>query len=60
MEKRLFMDKFEIKKTESANRRIVIRTTDSMAEEIFKVAQEMDVSVNTFIVNCIQFALNHK
>lgn len=54
------MDKFEIKKTESANRRIVIRTTDSMAEEIFKVAQEMDVSVNTFIVNCIQFALNHK
>ena len=54
------MDKFEIKKPKNANRRIVIRTTDERAEEIFKVAQEMDVSVNTFIVNCIQFALNHK
>ena len=54
------MDKFEIKKTKNANRRIVIRTTDEMAEEIFKVAQEMNVSVNTLINNCIQFALEHK
>ncbi len=54
------MDKFEIKKPKNANRRIVIRTTDEKAEEIFKVAQEMNVSVNTFINNCIQFALDHK
>lgn len=32
------MDKFEIKKPKNANRRIVIRTTDEMAEEIFTVA----------------------
>lgn len=54
------MDKFEIKKQKNANRRIVIRTTDEMAEKIFTVAQEMDVSVNTFINNCIEFALRHK
>lgn len=54
------MDKFEIKKPKNANRRIVIRTTDEMAEEIFTVAQEMNVSVNTFITNCIQFALDHR
>ncbi len=54
------MDKFEIKKPKNANRRIVIRTTDEKAEEIFKVAQEMNVSVNTFINNCIQFAIDHK
>lgn len=54
------MDKFEIKKPKNANRRIVIRTTDEMAEEIFTVAQEMNVSVNTFITNCIRFALDHK
>lgn len=54
------MDKFEIKKQKNANRRIVIRTTDEKAEEIFKVAQEMNVSVNAFIINCIQFALDHK
>lgn len=53
------MDKFEIKKPKNANRRIVIRTTDEMAEEIFTVAQDMNVSVNTFITNCIQFALDH-
>lgn len=54
------MDKFEINKPKNANRRIVVRTTDEMAETIFKVAQEMNVSVNTLIVNCIQFALDHK
>lgn len=54
------MDKFVIKKPKNANRRIVIRTTDEMAEEIFSVAQEMNVSVNTFITNCIQFALDHR
>ena len=36
------MDKFTIKKPKNANRRIVIRTTDEMAEEIFSVAQEMN------------------
>ena len=54
------LDKFEIKKPKNAHRRIVIRTTDEMAEEIFTVAQDMNVSVNTFITNCIQFALDHR
>lgn len=54
------MDKFKIEKNQNANRRIVIRTTDEMAEEIFKVAQEMNVSVNTLIINCIKFAINHR
>ena len=54
------MDTFTIKKPKNANRRIVIRTTDEMAEQIFTVAQEMNVSVNSFIINCIQFALEHR
>lgn len=54
------MDKFEIKKPKNTNRRIIIRTTDEMAENVFKVAQEMNVSVNTLIINCIQFALDHR
>lgn len=54
------MDKFKIEKPKNTNRRIVIRTTDEMAEEIFKAAQEMDVSVNTLINNCIRYALKHR
>jgi len=54
------MDKFEIKKPKDVNRKITIRTTDEMAEEIFTVAQEMNVSVNTLITNCIRFALDHR
>lgn len=54
------MDKFKIENTKNVNRRIVIRTTDKMAEEIFQVTQDMNVSVNTLIINCIRFALDHK
>jgi len=53
-------DKFVIKKTKNTNRRIVIRTTDDMADEIFKIASDNDVSVNTLIVNCIRFAFDHR
>lgn len=53
-------DKFVIKKTKNTNRRIIIRTTDEMADEIFKIAKENDVSVNTLLVNCIRYALNHR
>ena len=53
-------DKFVIKKTKNTNRRIVIRTTDEMANEIFEIARENDVSVNTLLVNCIRYALDHR
>lgn len=53
-------DKFIIKKEKNANRRIVIRTTDEMADEIFKIAKENDVSVNNLLVSCIRYALDHR
>lgn len=53
-------DKFIIEKTKNTNRRIVIRTTDEMADEIFEIAKENGVSVNTLLVNCIKFALSHR
>lgn len=53
-------DKFVIQKTKNTNRRIIIRTTDEMADEIFSIAKENDVSVNTLLVNCIRYALDHR
>jgi len=53
-------DKFIIKKTKNTNRRIIIRTSDEMADEIFQIAKENDVSVNTLLVNCIRYALDHR
>ena len=53
-------DKFIIKKTKNTNRRIIIRTTDEMADEIFNIAKENGVSVNTLLVNCIRYALDHR
>ena len=53
-------DKFIIKKTKNSNTRIIIRTTDEMADEIFQIAKENDVSVNTLLVNCIRYALDHR
>lgn len=53
-------DKFIIQKTKNTNRRIIIRTTDEMADEIFQIAKENNVSVNTLLVNCIRYALDHR
>ena len=53
-------DKFIIKKEKNANRRIIIRTTDEMADEIFKIAKENDVSVNNLLISCIRYALDHR
>ena len=53
-------DKFIIKKEKNANRRIIIRTTDEMADEIFKIAKENGVSVNNLLISCIRYALNHR
>ena len=53
-------DKFIIKKEKNANRRIIIRTTDEMADEIFKIAKENEVSVNNLLISCIRYALNHR
>jgi len=53
-------DKFIIKKTKNTNKKIIIRTSDEMADEIFQIAKENDVSVNTLLVNCIRYALDHR
>lgn len=53
-------DKFIIEKSKNTNRRIVIRTTDEMADEIFKIAKENDVSVNNLLISCIRYALDHR
>lgn len=53
-------DKFIIEKEKNANRRIIIRTTENMADEIFKIAKENNVSVNNLLVSCIRYALDHR
>lgn len=53
-------DKFIIKKEKNTNRRIIIRTTDEMADEIFSIAKENGVSVNNLLVSCIRYALDHR
>ena len=53
-------DKFIIKKEKNTNRRIIIRTTDEMADEIFNIARENGVSVNNLLVSCIRYALDHR
>lgn len=53
-------DKFIIKKERNTNRRIIIRTTDEMADEIFNIAKENGVSVNNLLVSCIKYALDHR
>lgn len=53
-------DKFIIQKNRNTNRRIVIRTTDEMADEIFEIAKQNDISVNNLIVSCIRYALDHR
>ena len=46
-------DKFVIKKTKNTNRRIIIRATD-------EIARQNEISVNTLLVNCIRYALDHR
>lgn len=53
-------EKFVINKEKNANRRIIIRTTEDMADEIFKIAKENNVSVNNLLVSCIRYALDHR
>ena len=53
-------DKFTIKKEKNANRRIIIRTTEDMADEIFTIAKENNVSVNNLLVSCIRYALDNR
>ena len=53
-------DRFVIKKEKNTNRRIIIRTTDEMADEIFSIAKENGVSVNNLLVSCIRYALDHR
>lgn len=53
-------DKFIIEKNKNTTRRIVIRTTDDMADEIFQIAKENNVSVNNLLISCIRYALDHR
>ena len=53
-------DRFIIKKEKNTNRRIIIRTTDEMADEIFNIAIENGVNVNNLLVSCIRYALDHR
>lgn len=53
-------EKFVIQKNRNTNRRIVIRTTDEMADEIFEIAKENNISVNNLLVSCIRYALDHR
>lgn len=53
-------DIFLIKKEKNTNRRIIIRTTDEMADEILNIAKENGVSVNNLLVSCIRYALYHR
>ena len=49
---------FKPEKYRGSNRRIVIRTTEELAERIFKTAQDKDMSVNNLLVSCIEYAFN--
>lgn len=50
---------FKIEKHKNLNRRIVVRTTEDMADKIFKIAQENDVSVNNLVLSCIDYAFKN-
>jgi len=50
---------FEIQKHKNLNRRIVIRSTEEMADKIFQMAQQNDVSVNNLILSCIDYAFEN-
>ena len=50
---------FKIEKHQNADRRIVLRTTDELAEYVFKLAKEKNVSVNNLLLSCIEYALKN-
>lgn len=52
--------KFKIEKQKNTNVRIPIRVTPEMYEEIAKMAQENDVSMNSLIISCIRYAFDNK
>lgn len=52
--------KFKIEKPKNVNVRIPIRVTPEMYEEIAKIAQENNMSMNALIISCIRYALDNK
>ena len=50
---------FEIKRHKNLSRRIVVRTTEEMADKIFQIAQENDVSVNNLVLSCIDYSFKN-
>jgi len=55
------IEKFKVNKHKNnLNRRIVIRTTEEMADNLFQIAQDNNVSVNNLVLSCIEYALENK
>jgi len=50
---------FEIEKHKNLSRRIVIRSTEEMADKIFEMAGQNNVSVNNLILSCISYAFKN-
>lgn len=53
-----FVMEFQVKKQEYVNR--TFRITKELADELSKVAQEEDISVNELVVQSCKFALEHR
>jgi len=53
------MNKFTIQKHKNANQRIPIRVDMDMYEKIQKLSKENNVSMNSLIISCIEFAFSN-
>lgn len=55
------MNKFDPQTyTDNEIERVSLRLTHKQKEELAKIAQAEDISLNTLIVRCIDFALNNR
>lgn len=53
------MEKFKIEKPKNVNQRITVRVNVDMFEKINSLAKENNVSVNSLIISCIEFAFKN-
>lgn len=55
------LEKFNPQKyTDDELERITLRISHKIKEELATIAQEENISLNTLIIRCINFALKHK
>ena len=55
------MEKFDPQKyADTEVERLSLRITHKQKEELAKIAQTEDISLNTLIIRCIDFALKNK